>query len=163
MLFYSYLIREASRDDSSDTRTYFGTEAAGAIVYAKKDKKFLVLQRQKDTSNPKQKVKEPGTWSIVVSGKVDDTDGNSRNTAKREFKEELKFKGWYTLEDKPFNVFKDGDFKFTTYVIIVDTIFKPDLNWEHSDYKWISKLSEIPNPIHFGTKELLSKIKKRWF
>jgi hypothetical protein len=44
----------------------------------------------------------------------------------------------------------------------VDEIFEPKLNWEHSAYKWIKSLNEIPSPVHFGTKRLVQKLKKRF-
>lgn len=35
-------------DEPVKKQEYFGKKAAGAIIYAKKEKMFLVLQRQKD-------------------------------------------------------------------------------------------------------------------
>jgi len=148
--------------ESDSPRSYFGKAAAGAIVYAKKEKAFLVLQRQKDTIDGWKKVKEAGTWSIVVSGKVDDSDKWPKVTVRREFKEELRYTGQFKISEKPFDVFEDGDFVFTTFVITVDEIFEPKLNWEHSAYVWVTSLKEIPNPVHFGTKRLFQKLKTRF-
>lgn len=154
--FIKFLRMDLKSGDSE--RSYFGKAAAGAIVYAKKDNAFLVLQRQKDTIDGWKKVKEAGTWSIVVSGKVDDSDKWPKVTAKREFKEELRYNGSFKISEKPFDVFEDGNFIFTTFFITVDEIFEPKLNWEHSDYKWIKSFDEIPASIHFGTKRLLKKL-----
>ena len=149
-------------NSGATSRTYFGTSAAGAIVYAKKEKSFLILQRQRGIVDGWKSVKEPGTWSITVSGKVDDSDESPLETVKREFKEELRFSGSFKISNKPFDIFKDDNFIFTTFIITVDEIFDPKLNWEHSDYKWITTLKEIPKPIHFGTKRLLQKIKDKY-
>lgn len=154
--FIKFLRMDLKSGDSQ--RSYFGKEAAGAIVYAKKEKAFLVLQRQKDTIDGWKKVKEAGTWSIVVSGKVDDGDKWPKITAKREFKEELHYKGNFKISEKPFDIYEDGSFVFTTFLITVDEIFEPKLNWEHSDFKWIKNFNDIPTPIHFGTKRLLKKL-----
>lgn len=162
MQFIKFLKMNLATGNDEQPRKYFGDGAAGAIVYAKKDRMFLVLQRQKDTIDGWKRVREAGTWSLVVSGKIDADDPNPKETAKREFKEELRYKGQFTISNTPLNVFKDGDFTFTTYVITVDEIFAPKLNWEHSSYKWIKTLDDIPTPIHFGTKELFPKIKQKW-
>jgi hypothetical protein len=57
--FIKFLRMDLKSGDSK--RSYFGKAAAGAIVYAKKEKAFLVLQRQKDTIDGWKKVKEAGT------------------------------------------------------------------------------------------------------
>jgi 8-oxo-dGTP pyrophosphatase MutT (NUDIX family) len=137
---------------------YFGNKAAGSIVYAKKEKEFLIVKRQSKVIDGWKKVKEPGAWSLVISGKQDDKDRNSKITAIREFKEELKYNGKFIISNKPIDYFVDGDFRFSTYVIIVDKKFKPILNWEHEDYKWIKDINkDIKSPIHFGTERLNKK------
>ena len=47
--FIKFLRMDMKAGESDSPRSYFGKAAAGAIVYAKKEKAFLVLQRQKDT------------------------------------------------------------------------------------------------------------------
>lgn len=59
---------------------------------------------------------------------MDDKDKWPKVTAKREFKEELHFNGSFKISEKPFDVFEDGDFTFTTFIITVDEIFDVKLN-----------------------------------
>lgn len=66
---------------------------------------------------------------------MDDDETDPRETARREFKEELKYHGVFDLSKKPFDIFEDGAFVFTTFIITIDSIFIPKLNWEHSSYK----------------------------
>jgi hypothetical protein len=55
----------------------------------------------------------------------------------------------------------DKQFKYETYIIIVDDEFIPNLNGEHSSYAWC-KYSHWPKPLHTGVKSTLSsKIVKR--
>ena len=120
-------------------------EGAGVLFYCKSTDKFLLLKRSEIVS-------EPNTWGIV-SGGVDKTDKNYKETVYRECDEEIKV--------RPNNLiflykFKSPNFNFYNYISVVEDEFEPILNNENSDYGWF-KLNEFPKPLHFGVKILINK------
>lgn len=136
-------------------RSYWGNNAAGIIIYAKDTGRILCLQRS-------NRVMEPNTWSITVSGKL---DGNESPTeaAIREMHEELNYKGPLSRPEK-IDIFTDKDdngetFTFTTYLVQVPKEFTPKLNFEHRKAFWWDGKEKINGEIHFGTKRLLNKLK----
>jgi 8-oxo-dGTP pyrophosphatase MutT (NUDIX family) len=149
-------------------RRYFGKSAVGVIIKSKNTNKILVLKRSKD-------VFDGNTFTITTSGKVDG-DESPIDAAKREIQEELQYKGKF-LTFKKIDVFKDknyyvdddgektfGDeFTFYTYFAVVPKEFKPKLNWEHTESFWWGGVRDIKGKMHFGTKSLLKKYKKKIF
>lgn len=143
-------------------KEYFGKEAVGTILKSKKTGRILVLQRSKI-------VMDPNTFSIVISGKIDENE-SKKQTAMREISEELDYKG-KILSFELIDVFKDknemkgfeGTFKFYTFLAIVPKEFKPMLNWEHTKYFWWNGEDKIKGKMHYGSKRLLRKKRKKIF
>jgi 8-oxo-dGTP pyrophosphatase MutT (NUDIX family) len=129
-------------------REYWGRGGAGGVFYAEDTGRYLFAHRSED-------VLEPGTWG-VWGGKFDD-DETPEETLKREIEEEAGYTGEYKL--KPLFVFKDGDFSFHNYLIIVPHEFEPIQSWETQGHLWTT-LDKIPTPMHFGLKALLPHLKQ---
>ena len=135
--------------------------AVGVILKAKNTGKILVLQRA-------QKTMDGGTQTITVSGKVDG-DESLKQAAIREIKEETRYTD--KLKLKLLDIFKDKNdkpefkeiFEFYTYIATVPYEFEPRLNWEHRHAFWWNGKDTINGEIHFGTKRLLKKYKRRIF
>ena len=122
---------------------------AGILFFAKDTKRFLILLR-----NPK--VHKGNTWS-TVGGKVEPGE-SAEEGAVRETREEIEFDDEVTL--KPLYTFKKINviFKYYTYLAKLDHEFKPKLNWENVDYKWVTlpELLEIEVK-HPGLRELVAR------
>lgn len=135
-------------------REYWGSIGAGILPFAKNTTRFLVALRSQD-------VMEGGTWGIW-GGKMDLENGEilPKDAALREFKEETDFNGHIkTIAAYIYNT-PDGDFKYYNFIGVLDHEFKPRLNWESDDYKWLTyeELEKLPNK-HFGLLALLKKSK----
>jgi ADP-ribose pyrophosphatase YjhB (NUDIX family) len=135
-------------------RKYFGRSACGVVILAQDTGRILTVQRAK-------KVMNGGTWSVTVSGKIDDGE-NVIQAAKREMREELKYKGEIiklslldTFQDKNDMEDFEGNFTFYTLKMIVPEEFKPKLNWENRKAFWWDGKGKIKGPLHFGTLRLL--------
>lgn len=138
-------------------RIYWGNEAVGFLVFADDTERLLTLLRS-------SRVNEPLTWSITVSGKVDQGE-TPIEAAKRELLEETKYKGKIN-SIKKFDIFKDesddgSEFTFTSYIIHVPKEFIPILNKEHNKAFWWDGKEPIDGKLHFGTKRLLKKLLKQ--
>jgi len=130
---------------------------AGILFFAKDTKRFLILLR-----NPK--VHKGNTWS-TVGGKVEPGE-SAEEGAVRETREEIEFdddidlKPLYTFRKIKYNEIKKINviFKYYTYLAKLDHEFKPKLNWENVDYKWVtlSELLEIEIK-HPGLRELVAR------
>jgi len=134
--------------------SYWGTIGAGIVPFCKTTKRFLVGFRS-------AYVLEPHTWS-GFGGKLDIDDGVDEEideAAIRELEEETCYSGNIELI-KGF-VFKDKNFEYHNFIGIVDEEFKPILNWENEDYKWLS-YHELLNleKKHFGLDVFLKESKK---
>jgi len=130
---------------------------AGILFFAKDTKRFLILLR-----NPK--VHKGNTWS-TVGGKLEPGE-SAEEGAVRETREEIEFdddidlKPLYTFKKINYNEIKKINvlFKYYTYLAKLDNEFKPKLNWENVDYKWVTlpELLEIEVK-HPGLKELIKR------
>ena len=139
---------------------YWGSQGAGVIVFCEPTGNVLWVKRS-------TYVNEPHTWSVTVGGKLDGRE-KPRQAAYREIKEELAYKGRMRLDHKPVDVFKDGSFRYTTFLARVQQEF--DLppfipwtpgekgNWETEDYEWAPYHEPPSSNLHFGTKSLLRKV-----
>lgn len=133
------------------TNRRWGKVGAGILPYCKKTKRFLISLRS-------PYVLEPGTWGLW-GGKLDDVDTNNIIfTAKREFKEETGYNG--KIDVIPSYIYKETDFIYYNFIGIVKNEFKPHLNWESQNYKWVTleELLEI-EPKHFGLEKLINNEK----
>ena len=140
---------------------YFGNKGVGVILKAERTGRILVLQRAIKTM-------DGGTQTITISGKVDGKE-SLKQAAIREIKEETRYTDKLYL--RLLDVFKDNNdkpefnevFEFYTYIATVPYEFEPRLNWEHRHAFWWNGRDKINGEIHFGTKRLLKKYKKRIF
>ena len=137
---------------------FWGTIGAGILPFSKKTDRFLLTLRS-------EFVKEPETWG-TWGGKLDDMETNDpREAAKIEFKEESDYSGKIKLIDAYIYKKKDDNgnviFKYYNYIGIIDEEFEPVLDWETSDYKWLT-VEELYNiePKHFGLDALLKNSKE---
>lgn len=131
-----------------ETRTYWGTEAAGILPICTKTKRLLIALRSED-------VMEPNTYGIF-GGKLDDDEKDVKKVAIRELFEETEFNAAITLI--PAYIFEDSNFKYHNFLGLVIEEFEPILNWENSDAKWLTfdEVLKLPNK-HYGLKALLKE------
>lgn len=116
-------------------------EAAGALIYSIKTKRFLWVLRSDEGSYAH-------TWGLVGGKK--DAGENNIECLEREMFEELGFH----VETKriiPLETYTSSDtnFFYYTYIAIVDDEFIPQLNVEHIGYCWCP-LKHHPQPLHPG-------------
>jgi 8-oxo-dGTP pyrophosphatase MutT (NUDIX family) len=130
----------------TDGKMVWGQSAAGVLFVSKKTKRILLLLRS-------VYVLEPYTWGII-SGKIDDGE-NPKEAATRESKEEIGYEAKNLIQ---VYVYEHGDFRFYNFICYVEDEFEPELNWENAKYKWYS-IDELPDNLHYGVKDLFSKIK----
>lgn len=119
-------------------------EGAGALFYAEDTGRFLLLLRSDEGD-------EPNTWCGLGGGRDRLPSGKFETLeecVRREAYEEAGFS-----KDEPCDlhliaqdVQPDG-FKFTNYLALVPTEFKPVLNDEHKTYKWL-KWDQFPYNMH---------------
>ena len=120
---------------------------SGGLFLAKDTKRFMFLLRTQG--------KTAGTWGLV-GGKKEPSDNTPYDTLKREISEELG-KTPTIKKIVPLELFTSNDqqFKYNTYVIIVEKEFIPTLNEEHAGYAWCD-LNSWPRPLHQGVKTSLT-------
>lgn len=139
-------------EDPESSRTYWGKEAAGCIFIAKDSGRILLAKRGEDAE-------EPGTWG-TWGGKIDG-DETPKEAVTREVEEETGYDGVFKVS--PLYTFKDGQFKYHNFLIVVPFEFTPQLNWENDNSAWV-EFGKFPSPLHFGMEALLQhagpKIKK---
>lgn len=136
---------------------FWGNIGAGILPYCTKTKKFLVGFRS-------AYVNEPHRWG-VWGGKLDEGVENLsqiKNVAIRELEEETQYSGEIRLIDS--HIFKapSGNFTYYNFIGVVPNEFKPVLDWENEDYRWVSfdELMDI-EPKHFGLIELIENEKEQ--
>lgn len=99
---------------------------------------------------------DPGVWcSFGGKGELGEIPVQ---TAMREVFEEAKFlPSMYKLHPEPIYVHQNSpDFKFITYLGIMDNKIDPIINDEHEDSKWV-KIEELEGlNLHFGLTSLLN-------
>lgn len=123
-------------------------QASGVLIYARATNKFLLIKRSIF-------VLEPLSWGIV-SGKIDKGE-SPLEAAKREIREELKVTG-IEINPTPIYIYNGKKLKFYNFIGFAQNEFKPKLNWENTRFAWVS-LDEMKKlRLHFGVKDLLSKI-----
>lgn len=143
-------LNESSHTIYTNTQgdTFWGDIGCGVLPIAKSTGKILIALRS-------QYVNEPGTWG-VIGGAVDSTDGNIKETAKREFKEETSYGG--NIQLIPAYIFETPNktFKYYNFIGIIPEEFEPTSDWETERFEWITyeELLSLKNK-HFGLTKLL--------
>ena len=120
---------------------------SGGLFLSKNTKRFLFLLRTHH--------KTAGTWGLV-GGKSETTDRSPLDTLNREIFEEIG-PAPEILKIIPLDFYTstDSQFKYGTYVILVNDEFIPTLNSEHSAYAWCSHM-HWPKPLHKGLQSSLN-------
>jgi len=114
--------------------------ACGALIYSKNTKRYLFLLRNRKFS---------GSWGLV-GGKVEQ-DESAINALHREMFEEIQYSVTDDNKFIPIETFTSDDenFKYHTYLVVVDNEFLPILNDEHRGYCWV-EIKDVPKPLHPG-------------
>jgi 8-oxo-dGTP pyrophosphatase MutT (NUDIX family) len=117
---------------------------AGILPFCNETKRFLIGFRSRLVSVPFK-------WGLF-GGNIE--NDSIKEGALREFKEETKFKGNIELIDG--YIFKESRFIYYNHIGLIDFEFKPKLNWEHTEFKWLTyeELLSQKNK-HFGLEEFL--------
>ena len=113
---------------------------SGALFYAKKTEKILLLQK--------------GTWSLV-GGTAQNNENPWKNLI-REIEEEIGFMP-EIKKSMPLETFVSNDlvFNFHTFLCVVDKEFIPSLSSEHIGYSWTT-IDYAPKPLHQGLRSSFS-------
>lgn len=97
------------------------------------------------------------TWSLW--GGMLENNELPKDGLLRELQEEM---GFVPNIDKiyPFDIYesKDKNFRYYSFVCVVEDEFIPILNSESSGYAWVS-LGTWPNPMHYGAKQSFKSAK----
>lgn len=123
---------------------FWGKQGAGCIFLARTTKRILLAHRS-------PYVLEPNTWGSW--GGAIDPGENPVNAVIREVKEE----SGYTedMDIIPLYVFTSGTFRYFNFLVVVDSEFEPNVDWETQGYKWCV-YGEWPSPLHFGLQNLFN-------
>ena len=118
---------------------------SGALMYARNTNRFLFLHRAQG--------KHDNMWGLV--GGTNEGVETPWEGLQREIVEEIgelpDIKKTIPLETFVSN---DTQFKFHTYLAIVDNEFIPSLNKEHDGYAWVS-FGKWPKSLHHGLRNTL--------
>lgn len=118
---------------------------SGALLYALNTKRFLFLHRTQG--------KHKNLWGLV--GGTNEGAETPWEGLQREIQEEIgslpTIKKTIPLETFVSN---DTQFKFHTYLAIIDMEFIPQLNNEHDGYAWVS-FGKWPKSLHHGLRNTL--------
>lgn len=122
---------------------FWGTRGAGAIVMARSTGRILLAHRSLE-------VQQPGTWGSW--GGAIDRDEDPIAAVRRELQEEAGYNG-AVLDTLPLFVFRNGDFTYENFLIVIEDEFTPVLNWESQGAGWFIA-GDWPGPLHFGLEHL---------
>ncbi len=126
---------------------YWGTEGAGLVGFCSETKRFLIGLRSGEVIEPNE------CWG-TFGGKFDDTSESASEVSIREFDEETRYNG--EIETIEGYIFEVPNFKYHNFIGVIPNEFEPVLNWENSDFKWLT-LNELIQiePKHPGLKLFL--------
>lgn len=134
-----------------DQTGFWGKAGAGCIVMARDTGRILLAHRSSEIApSGKPVVEQPGTWGCW-GGAIDPKEDPKAATL-RELQEEAGFHG-KVLGIKPLYVFKKDAFTYSNFLVLVESEFKPVLNWESQGAEWV-EVGKWPSPLHFGLKAL---------
>lgn len=119
---------------------------SGALFYSLDTERFLFLHRAKG--------KRSNVWGLV--GGTNEDCETPWEGLKREIDEEIGNQD--IIKSIPLETFTSnhGEFKFHTYLCLIEKEFIPALNNEHDGFAWVS-YNKWPKPLHYGLKNTLSK------
>lgn len=133
-------------NESDTSQEYWGDEAAGCIFLAKDTGRILLGRRSEQTEY------EPGTWGTW--GEKIDNGETPKQTIAREVEEETGYSE--ELDAHLLNVYRDGNFSYHNFLVMVPFEFTPQLNWENDNSGWF-EYGKWPEPLHFGMEALIKK------
>jgi 8-oxo-dGTP pyrophosphatase MutT (NUDIX family) len=148
MNFKQFLEADHSHAREFARSGFWGKQGAGVIFYASDTGRYLIAHRSPD-------VLEPNTWG-TWGGAVNEGE-TAREAARREVEEETGHSGNFELEELWTYRDERSGFRYTNFLAIVPSEFKPKLDWETQGYRWV-KPGEWPKPLHFGLKALLQHV-----
>lgn len=129
--------------EQEETSKYWGSKAAGCIFLAKDTGRLLLAHRSNKVDY------ESDTWG-TWGGKVDHGE-TLLQTVNREIQEETGYEGITKIH--PLYVYRDENFEYHNFLVIVPFEFVPQLNWENDNSMWV-EFGQWPSPLHFGLKKL---------
>lgn len=123
--------------------------AAGVLPVCPSTGRILLVQRGMGQSHS-------GTWACFGGGFEPSIDLNPKDNAKREFVEESRFAGKYSISNRPLYVNENNMMDFYTYLGIFQTEFTPDIEKEKEamDFGWFY-LDELPENLLPGFAETI--------
>jgi 8-oxo-dGTP pyrophosphatase MutT (NUDIX family) len=96
----------------------------------------------------------PNTWA-PFGGTFELKDGNPKETAKREFKEESGYDGSFQISSGPIYVNKNNNLTFFNYIGLFDGKFPVKIDYSESlGYGWFP-LNSLPENLLKGFQELI--------
>lgn len=138
---------DSSHADHLAKTGYWGREGAGVIFMAKDTGRLLIAKRSR-------RVQEPGTWS-TWGGALDEGE-DALAGAKREAEEEAGAASHVISYHKVHEFVVPDKFKYTTFIALVESEFRPVMNWETADFEWV-EFGDWPKPIHRGFAETIKE------
>lgn len=131
-------------------KRYQSDLAAGCLLVSKETGKCLVGLRSKRCDSPH-------TWG-PFGGSIEDGESIKEGLL-RELKEEIGFTKHVELHES-WN-FKDGKFSYHTFIGLVAKEFRPKLNDETDEYKWLTleELRDLPKK-HPGFAKFVKNAKE---
>lgn len=144
-----HTVRNLLENDESHGRAlertgFWGTAGAGCVFLASDTGRFLLAHRSASVEQPHTW----GTWGGAIDPGEDPSDA-----VRRELVEETGYDG--PLEITPLYVFQKDTFRYSNFLAIVPTEFRPSLDWENQGYEWCN-WGDWPAPLHFGLQGLLN-------
>lgn len=122
---------------------FWGKQGSGCLVKAQSTGRVLLALRS-------DLVQEPNTWGMF--GGAIDSKENPKRAMMRELREEIG-NDFDTVNVLPLMVYRKDTFKYYNFLVVVETEFEPELNWETDDTRWFT-IGKWPKPLHFGVSAL---------
>lgn len=140
-------LEEPENAEALDKTGFWGKAAAGCILLAKDTGRIGIALRGPE-------VEQPGTWGTIGGAVVG--DATPAQTVRKETPEEIGYTIRPTDKLVPLDVFESGEFRYTTFVLVVQGEFEAKLNWENKAFAWFD-FGNWPRPLHFGLQKTLDK------